>query len=84
MCPGCIIEATRQRKTAIVENEILEATTTNNTLAPMLEYITAPVKKPTALAHPTSPQARRQHIWRHSIPRQLIRIPAKQCNSWKY
>jgi len=43
LCPGCIIEGTRQRKTATVESEILEANTPNNILAPLLEYTKTPV-----------------------------------------
>jgi hypothetical protein len=43
MCPGCILEAARQRKTYVVESEMMEANTANNILVPMLEYITTPV-----------------------------------------
>lgn len=51
MCPGCIIETTRQRKTALAEAELLEATTEYNALAPMLDYITTPVSIKTLRKH---------------------------------
>ena len=43
ICPGCILESARQRKTAMVENDIIQAKTSNLILAPMLNYITTPV-----------------------------------------
>jgi hypothetical protein len=43
MCPGCIIEGTRQRKTATAEIEILEANTPNHILATILDYTTTAV-----------------------------------------
>lgn len=40
LCPGCIIECTRQRKTATIEGEILETNTPNHILAPFLDHLT--------------------------------------------
>jgi len=43
MCSGCICESTRHRKIATLELEILEATATNEVLAPLLAFIKTPV-----------------------------------------
>mmetsp|Transcript_28434 Transcript_28434/g.40756 ORF Transcript_28434/g.40756 Transcript_28434/m.40756 type:complete len:191 (+) Transcript_28434:3135-3707(+) len=43
ICPGCIIEGTRQRKTATAEIEIMEANTPNQVLAPILDSMITPI-----------------------------------------
>jgi hypothetical protein len=43
MCAGCLNEATRHKRTAQIELDLLNDLAPNSTLAPLLEYINAPV-----------------------------------------
>ncbi len=43
MCAGCLNEDTRHKRTAQIELDLLNDIAPNSTLAPLLEYINAPV-----------------------------------------
>ena len=43
MCSGCICEETRQRKAATLELELMETSTSNPTLAPMIQFLSQPI-----------------------------------------